>query len=230
MNDRSKATRAHSSIAAVSEHSQARGRAILAVCAAAVAVALGLIAALGGGTAKKPHTGGLRQAPGDPALVAGTPDAFHYLTARKSNRCGLMAAELETSMPTRHLQGSCCFPMDLSTYEWQVRALHRYTDIQQIPKDPYDVPVALAQRLLRYDKSIHLSARQQATYDSAMRMSREKGPCCCHCWRWTAFRGMSKYLIARANWRASQAALLIDDVQGCGGKDRPPTIPGPAPA
>ena len=79
--------------------------------------------------------------------------------------------------------------MDMSTYEWQVKALRRYATIPQIPRDPYDVPVAFARRLLHYDKSIHLSASQQATYDRAMGMSREKGPCCCHCWRWTAFQG-----------------------------------------
>jgi hypothetical protein len=70
--------------------------------------------------------------------------------------------------------------------------------------------------------------QQQATYDQAMSMSREKGPCCCHCWRWTAFRGMSKYLIVHASWSAPQVALLIDDVQGCGGKDAPPGVPAQA--
>jgi hypothetical protein len=114
--------------------------------------------------------------------------------------------------------------MDMSTYEWQVKALHRDAAIPQIPRDPYDVSVAFARRLLLYDKSIHLSAPQQATYDRAMGMSREKGPCCCHCWRWTAFRGMSKYLISRAHWTAPRVALVIDDVEGCGGKDQPPAL------
>lgn len=114
--------------------------------------------------------------------------------------------------------------MDLSTYEWQVKALRQYAAISPIPKDPYDVPVALARRLLRYDKSVHLSASQQATYARAMAMSREKGPCCCRCWRWSAFRGMSKYLIAREHWTDSQVARVIDDVEGCGGKDTPPAL------
>lgn len=185
---------------------------------------------LSGGHSKATTTGAARSAASESVLVSGTPAAFRYLSLQRSNRCGLTPAELETSPPAQHLQGTCCFPMDMSTYEWQVKALRRYASVEQIPRDPYDVPVSLAHRLLNYDKSIHLSARQQATYDRAMSMSREKGPCCCHCWRWTAFRGMSKYLIARQSWSAPHVALLIDDVQGCGGKDAPPSVPAQAPA
>ena len=214
----------------MSSRRKATRRTLLTVCVAAVGVGLVLILALSGGHTKGTTTATVRPATGDPALIAGTPTAFGYLTAQRSNRCGLKPAELEATPPTQHLQGSCCGPMDLSTYEWQVKALHRYATIAQIPTDPYDVPVSVARRLLSYDKSIHLSARQQATYDRAMSMSREKGPCCCHCWRWTAFRGMSKYLIARAHWTASQVALVIDDVEGCGGKGSPPSIPAQAAA
>jgi hypothetical protein len=114
--------------------------------------------------------------------------------------------------------------MDLTTYEWQVKALRRYAATPQIPRDPYDVPVALGRTLLRYDSAIHLSARQQAIYAHAMEMSTEKGPCCCHCWRWSAFKGISKYLIARRHSTASAVALVIDDVEGCGGRGTPPSL------
>jgi len=214
----------------VSSHRKATQRALLTACAAAAAVGLVLIVALSGGHTKGTTTGKVRPAAGGPVLIAGTPAAFGYLTAQRSNRCGLKPAELETTPPAQHLQGSCCDPMDLSTYEWQVKALQHYAALPQIPRDPYNVPVSLARRLLRYDSTIHLSGRQQATYDRAMHMSREKGPCCCHCWRWTAFRGMSKYLIVRAGWSAPQVALLIDDVEGCGGKGEPPSIPAQAAA
>ncbi|MHB8243177.1 MAG: hypothetical protein ACYDHN_14455 [Solirubrobacteraceae bacterium] len=214
----------------MSSRRNATRRALLIACGAAVGVGLVLILALSGGHPKATTTGKVRPAAGSLVLAAGTPAAFGYLTAQRSNRCGLKPAELATSPPAQHLQGSCCDPMDLSTYEWQVKALHHYASIQQIPTDPYDVPVSLARRLLRYDHAIHLSTRQQATYDRAMHMSREKGPCCCHCWRWTAFRGMSKYLIVRASWSAPQVALLIDDVEGCGGKGEPPSIPAHAAA
>jgi hypothetical protein len=197
---------------------------------AAVAAGLLLTGTLSGGHTKAAATGEARSVAGDPASVAGTPAAFRYLSVQRSNRCALRSAELQSYPPSQRLQGSCCDPMDQSTYEWQIKALGAYAFIEQIPKNPYDVPVSLARRLLLYDNAIHLSTRQQATYDRGMHMSREKGPCCCHCWRWTAFRGMSKYLIARAHWTASQVALIIDDVEGCGGKDEPPRIPGQATA
>jgi len=181
---------------------------------------LALTIALVSGRGDKPRNEAARQ---PAARSAGTPAAFRYLAGQRTNRCGLTPAELEHSSAAGRLQGSCCFPMDISTYEWQIKALHPSAAIRQVPTDPYDVPVALAQRLLRYDKSIGLSATQRATYDHAMSMSSEKGPCCCRCWRWSAFRGMSKYLITRANWNASRLALLIDDVEGCGGKGQPPT-------
>jgi hypothetical protein len=173
-------------------------------------------------------SGGVAPVPSDPVAVAGTPAAFRHLSGQRSNRCALRSAELETYPPSQHLQGSCCDPMNQSTYEWQVKALRAYASIAQIPKDPYDVPVSLAQQLLHYNSSIRLAPHQQRTYDHAMQMSREHGPCCCRCWRWTAFRGMSKYLIARAHWTATQVALVIDDVEGCGGKDEPPSLPSRA--
>ena len=209
----------------------AKWRAILLGCAAAaLGAGLLLALALGGG-----HIGVNSRADDrssasepEPVLVPGTPAAFRYLVNQRSNRCGMRPAELERFPPTQHLQGSCCDPMDQSTYEWQVKAIRSYAFTAQIPRDPYDVPASLARRLLDYDKTIRLTAAQQATYDRAMRMSREKGPCCCHCWRWNAFRGMSKYLIARPHWTASRVALIIDDVEGCGGRDAPPSLPSPA--
>jgi hypothetical protein len=202
---------------------------LLTVCGG-VAIGVVLIATLGGAHRNDTHGIEVRPAAGPPLAPAGTPAAFRYLTAQRSNQCGLTPGQLEASPPAGHLQGSCCFPMDLRTYGWQVTALRRYSAIPQIPRDPYDVPVALARSLLRYDSAIHLSARQQATYDRAMSMSSEKGPCCCHCWRWSAFKGLSTYLIARRNWTASAVALIIDDLQGCGGKSSPPNLPSHTPA
>jgi hypothetical protein len=203
----------------VLEHRRNGRRLLLILLATVVVAGVALPIALSTGPAGNARNEAARQ---PPAPSAGTPAAFRYLAAQRTNRCALTPAELEHSSAAGRLQGSCCFPMDLSTYEWQVNALHPSAAIRQIPSDPYDVPVALAQRLLRYDKSIRLSATQRATYDHAMSMSSEKGPCCCRCWRWSAFRGMSKYLITRANWNASRIAVLIDDVEGCGGKGQPP--------
>lgn len=210
----------------MSPRRKGRRRALLLAGALALAIVAVLIATLsGGGHTKAVPTGEARSVAADPLAVAGTPEAFRYLSVQRSNRCALRSAELESYPPSQRLQGSCCDPMDQSTYEWQIKALRAYASIEQIPPDPYDVSASLAQRLLHNDSSIHLTPPQQRTYAHAMHMSREHGPCCCHCWRWNAFRGMSKYLIARNHSTASQVALIIDDVEGCGGKDGPPSLP-----
>jgi len=115
------------------------------------------------------------------------------------------------------IQGSCCSPMDFHRYQDQVDGLKKYADIPQIPSDPYDVSVKLAKQLFEYQKTIQLTPDQQAIYDQAMQISEEGGPCCCRCWRWFAFEGQAKYLIAEAKWSAQQVADLWNFEDGCGG-------------
>lgn len=116
--------------------------------------------------------------------------------------------------------------MDEGTYRAQVDALRSYRGIRQIPRDPYDIAAGLAQQLLRYDQRIRLDAGDRATYRRAMSISRLQGPCCCRCWRWSAFRGLSRYLISQRGWRPPQLARLIDALDGCGGQ-HPATGRGP---
>ncbi len=107
--------------------------------------------------------------------------------------------------------------MDFKHYQEQVEGLKKYADIPQIPEDPYDVPVSLAKQLFEYQKTIQLNATQQAVYDQAAKYSKEGGPCCCRCWRWTAFDGQARYLITQKNWPSQQIAELWDLEDGCGG-------------
>jgi hypothetical protein len=141
---------------------------------------------------------------------------FAYLAGQHSNRCDLQAAEIMRYPATMRMQGSCCSAMDAATYRRQLQGLRPYAQIPEIPANPYDIPAPLAQRLLSY-RDIRISANAQTVYDRAMGMTHEHGPCCCRCWRWEAFEGMSRYLIARRQWRAPQLARLIDAVDGCGG-------------
>jgi len=117
------------------------------------------------------------------------------------------------------LQGSCCAPMDFDRYVEQVEGLKKHANISVIPSDPYDIPVYLAKELLDYDKTYVLTADQQAIYDNAMKMSDEQGPCCCKCWRWTAFEGQTKYLIKNLDFTEKQIAEVWDLEDGCGGKE-----------
>src|SRR5437764_703617 len=103
----------------------AKRPAVLLGCAA-LALGAGLLLALslGGGHRVNSRAGDRPSASEpEPVLVPGTPAAFRYLVNQRSNRCGMRPAELERYPPTEHLQGSCCEPMDQSTYEWQVKAL-----------------------------------------------------------------------------------------------------------
>lgn len=150
-------------------------------------------------------------------LRDGSTSKFRFLAGQTSNRCNLQPGAL-VALPARmRLQGSCCSPMDLAAYQKQVRGLRTYRRTAEIPSDPYDVPVSLAKRLLAYDRAIHLTPGQAWVYRQAMRMSHQKGPCCCRCWRWYAFRGLAKQLIAGRGRRTGQVARIIDLVEGCGG-------------
>jgi hypothetical protein len=147
----------------------------------------------------------------------GTEQPFAYLAEQRSNRCDLTAAEVGAMPDSDRLQGSCCQAMDETRYREQVAGLRQYGGEPLIPGDPYDVSVAQVKRLLAANDRIKLSAGERVTYRRAMDRSATGGPCCCRCWRWSAFRGLSKYLIARREWSAPELAALIGDLDGCGG-------------
>lgn len=191
---------------------------IATVLVSAVVVGLAATGSFAGGAAT-PRAANPRPAPARvsaPAAAGGTA-RFAFLARQTTNSCGLEPSALERMPDRTRLQGSCCFPMNLAAYRSQVRGLRAYANVPEIPADPYDVPVSLAKRLLAYDRTIHLAPAQARVYARAMRMSRTEGPCCCHCWRWNAFRGLSEHLIAHLGWRSGAVAAVIDLVEGCGG-------------
>lgn len=161
--------------------------------------------------------------PSAPAAMAskyapGTRAEFAYLSHQNSNSCGLQPAAVQGYANTVRIQGSCCFPMDWVHYQQQIRDLRAYQDLAAVPRDPYDIPAGLAKRLFADESSIHLTRAQQSIYDRAMQITPEKGPCCCKCWRWHAFKGLAQYLIADRHYTARQVAKVIHLVDGCGGK------------
>jgi hypothetical protein len=107
--------------------------------------------------------------------------------------------------------------MDAGHYKQQVRGLKRYRAIALAPADPYDVSVALAKRLISYQRQIHLRPDERRVYDHARQLADEHGPCCCRCWRWAAFEGQAKQLIVKRRFRAAEVARLWDLEDGCGG-------------
>jgi hypothetical protein len=189
-------------------------------------IALTIVAAAMAATAVSPAQGAPRtmpmkagqvgQAPADDSLRA----RFRLLSRQTSNNCALQPAGVMQMAPSARLQGSCCAPMDYAEYVKQIHGLGAYTSVPEIPRDPYNVQVGLAQKLFGYDRQLTLDAAQQAVYKQAMKLSDEGGPCCCRCWRYAAFRGQAKELIERRRYTAKQIAEVWDLEDGCGGNDK----------
>ncbi len=143
---------------------------------------------------------------------------FAVLSKAHSNQCGLQASSIDSIAKQGYLRGACCGPMDFHRYREQVDGLKPYASESVIPRDPYDIPVDLAKRLISYQQTIDITPEQQAVYNRAVRLSDEHGPCCCRCWRWTAFEGQAEYLITRRRFRAKRVAEVWGLEDGCGGK------------
>ena len=143
---------------------------------------------------------------------------FDHLSQQKTNSCGGGKDYVAwLSDDGKRIQGSCCSPMTLHSYEDQIEGLKKYADYDIIPPDPYDVSAVWADGMMEYAEQTKLSAEQQAIYDEAMKMSREGGPCCCVCWHWYAYEGLAKHLIASGDFSSEQIAEIWDLSDACGG-------------
>lgn len=152
----------------------------------------------------------------DPALAA----KFEQLSSQGNSSCSLSFKESIQSQPdTARIQGSCCSPMSRHRYSEQVEELKKkYSNIAEIPPDPYDIQAGLAKMLMsHYDDQ--LTPDQQKAYDYAMQNSDEKGPCCCKCWRWYVYGGLGKHLIKNYGFTGEQVTEVWNLSDGCGGDD-----------
>lgn len=151
-------------------------------------------------------------------MPIGSEAKFAMLSTQHSNFCSLAPETVNGYPDHMQIQGSCCSPMDKAAYESQVAGLRRYESIPEIPQDPYDVAAGQAKKLLSFDTAITLTAPQQETYDSAMTMTHDKGPCCCKCWRWFMTEGLAKFLIVDHSMAAQDVAAIVNLTNGCGGQ------------
>ena len=161
--------------------------------------------------------GNPRVVPDRPIHAATLKERFAILSRHHSNKCALRPQSLDSISVNGRLQGSCCSSMNLERYVRQIRGLKQYASVSEIPRDPYDIPVRLAKRLTSFASAIKLTSRQQAAYNRAAKLAGEHGPCCCHCWRWTAFEGQAKYLITQRGYDGRRIAAVWDLEDGCGG-------------
>ena len=194
----------------------------------AVAVAAALTVALVP-TARSAHMATMTMSMASSPTSAMTLHArFEYLSQQHSNNCGLQPSSFATMAPSMRLQGACCGPMDAKlypTYVKQIHALAKY-DHRYVPSDPYNMSVGMARQLVAFNDTILLSSAQQQVFNNAMAFSTDHAPCCCHCWRWTAFEGQAKYFIARRHYTARQIGTLWSLDDGCGDTSAGMTMTG----
>lgn len=145
-------------------------------------------------------------------------EKFAVLSVAKTNSCGGGATVVNNMPGGGRLQGSCCTKMDSHKYSEQVEGLKKYSEYEIIPKDPYDVPVIWAREMIEYKEKTQLNQEQQTLYDKAVKLSDNKGPCCCKCWHWYAYEGLAKKLIIEEGFTAEQIADVWDLSDACGGK------------
>jgi hypothetical protein len=159
----------------------------------------------------------MRHASAEEMNDAALKSRFEFLSQHGNVECSTkFEASIATMAPDAKLQGSCCAPMDETRYRQQIDGLKKYSDIAEVPPDPYDIPAPLAHKLVGdYDPS--LNKDEQAAYDYAMEHSDMQGPCCCECWRWKVYGGLGKYLIRTRHYTGQQLTDLWNVGQGCGG-------------
>jgi len=142
---------------------------------------------------------------------------FEFLSQNANVECSAkFEASIATMVPDARLQGSCCAPMDEGRYRQQLDGLRSYSEIAEVPPDPYDISAPLAHKLMGY-YDLALNKEEQAAYDYAMEHSDMQGPCCCKCWRWKVYGGLGKYLIRTRHYTGQQLVDLWNVGQGCGG-------------
>src|SRR5262245_36352136 len=174
---------------------------------------LALVAIMLAGGSLLMRQAGAEEANDDAALKK----RFELLSQHGNVECSTQFEKLIGTMPSGgRLQGSCCAPMDEARYRQQIEGLRKYSDIAEVPPDPYDISDPLAHKLMA-DYDLALNKEEQAAYDYAMEHSDMEGPCCCKCWRWKVYGGLGKLLIRVHHYTGQQLVDLWNVGQGCGG-------------
>lgn len=141
---------------------------------------------------------------------------FEYLSKNDNSSCSASFQQSIDTMPDDgRLLGSCCGPMSIHRYTEQVEGLKKFSNIPEIPPDPYDIDARHAKQLKAYYE-VELTSEQQQAYDYAMEHSNEKGPCCCQCWRWYVYGGLGKLLIQKHGFTGEQLTKVWNLSDGCG--------------
>ncbi len=164
-------------------------------------------------TGQIPHS-----AANDPQSVS-----FTALSHATSDQCAYLGDQTVIynyvySQPNdTYFQGSCCTAMVYSHYQQQIAGLKNYSNITEIPPNPYNISVASVKQLFGYYNNITLNASQSAIFNKAASLTNDGSWCCCQCWAWYAHAGLAKYLIKYHNFNVSQIVQVTNLEDCCGG-------------
>jgi len=121
-----------------------------------------------------------------------------------------------SSTSGKYLGGQCCGVLKNTTeYHEHLEKLRQYSDIPDIPLNPYKTPVDIAKKWINYDSNTTLTASEQMVYNQAMKISGE-GPCCCKCWHYYVNEGIAKKFIHDYKYDAKQVVDFwgVSDICG----------------
>jgi hypothetical protein len=69
---------------------------------------------------------------------------FNYLSQHGNVQCSVQFENsIKLMRSSAKLEGSCCAPMDEARYRQQLDGLKKYSDITEVPPDPYDISAPL---------------------------------------------------------------------------------------
>ena len=121
-----------------------------------------------------------------------------------------------SSTDGKFLGGQCCGAMkDMTKYHEHLEKLKQYSNIPDIPLNPYKTPIDVAKKWIDYDRKMILNSSEQAVFNQAMKIS-DEGPCCCKCWHYYVNEGIAKKLIHDYGYDANQVADFWNVSDICG--------------
>ncbi|TSA18975.1 MAG: hypothetical protein D4R72_00845 [Nitrosopumilales archaeon] len=153
----------------------------------------------------------------DSQIISCSPNVNDLLTSSPNigGSCTGPSVHID-SIDGKYLSGQCCGALKNTTeYHEHLEKLKQYSDISDIPLNPYKTSVDVAKKWIDYNNRTTLSTSEQVMYNQAMKISSE-GPCCCHCWHYYVNEGIAKKMIHDYGYNAQQVSDFWDVSDICG--------------
>ena len=153
----------------------------------------------------------------DSQIITCSPNVDALMTDRPNTGSSCTAGPtMLASTSGMALGGQCCGAMkNLDEYNEELEKLQKYKDIPDVPLNPFKTPVDIAKKWIDYDNATTLNAQEQAIFDQAYAISKEK-PCCCKCWHYFVNEGIAKKMIRDYHYSGQQVADYWDASSICG--------------